>query len=281
VIYFTFEAKPILVNITVEFYEITAFMIKYIIAFSGLLLLLWGCSSSNNFVDLQPDERLKAAISLYEDEDYQEAATEFEAIMLQYPGNSVVDDAQYYSGMCRYQRGEYILAAYEFSKLIKNMPASEFVSDAQFMLAECYYELSPNYTLDQKYTKKAIDEYQAFVDFFPLNEKVSDAENKINELNDKLAHKEYSIAVIYEKMNYYNAALKYFDGVVEVYHDTPYAPMAMYRKIKLLMDREREDEALTEMKKFIRLYPNDEEIGEIQKLKDSLEGKLKGSYSSN
>jgi hypothetical protein len=35
------------------------------------------------------------------------------------------------------------------------------------------------------------------------------------------------------------------------------------------------------MKKFIRLYPNDEEIGEIQKLKDSLEGKLKGSYSSN
>ena len=256
-------------------------MTKYFKSISSILLLLWGCSSTNNLVDLQPDERLKAAISLYDDEDYQEAVAEFEAIMLQYPGSSVVDDAQYYSGMCRYQRGEYILAAYEFSKLIKNMPASDFVADAQFMLGQCYYELSPNYTLDQKYTKKAIDEFQAFVDFFPLNEKVSEAENKINELNDKLAHKEYSIAVIYEKMDYYTAALKYYDGVVEIYHDTPYAPMAMYRKIKLLMDREREDEALVEMKKFIRLYPDDEEIGEVQKLKESLEGKLKGSYSSN
>jgi outer membrane protein assembly factor BamD len=96
VTYFTFEAKSILVNITFKFYEISAIMIKYLISFSILLLLLWGCGSSNNFVDLPPDERLNAAISLFEDEDFTEAATEFEAIMLQYPGNSVVDDAQYY-----------------------------------------------------------------------------------------------------------------------------------------------------------------------------------------
>ena len=46
------------------------------------------------------------------------------------------------------------MAAYEFSKLVKNMPASEFVPDAQYMLAESYFQLSPNFTLDQKYTKK-------------------------------------------------------------------------------------------------------------------------------
>lgn len=278
---FTFEAKAILVNIRLKFYEFSTYMIKYLISFSTLLLLIWGCGSSNNFVDLPPDERLKAAISLFDDEDFSEAATEFEAIMLQYPGNSVVDDAQYYLGRCKYERGEYILAAYEFSKLIKNMPASELVSDAQYMLAESYFELSPNYTLDQKYTEKAIEEYQAFVDFFPLNEKVSEAEKKISELNDKLARKEYSIAVIYEKMAYYNAAIIYFDGVVETYHDTQYAPLSMYRKINLLMDREREDEALAEMIKFIRLYPGDENFEEIENLKNSLESKLKGNYSSN
>lgn len=256
-------------------------MTKLFISVTTLLLILWGCGSSVNLVDLPPDERLKAAILMFEDEDYQEAATEFEAIMLQYPGIGIVDDAQYYLGLCKYERGEYILAAYEFSKLIKNMPASEFVADAQFMLAESYYELSPNYNLDQKYTEKAIEEYQAFVDFFPLSEKVAEAEKKINELNNKLAHKEYSIAVIYEKMDYYTAAIKYYDGVVETYHDTEYAPMAMYRKIKLLMDREREDEALTEAKKFIRLYPGHEEFNEIENLKNSLESKLKGSYSSS
>jgi len=192
-----------------------------------------------------------------------------------------VDDAQYYLGMCKFERGEYIIAAYEFSKLIKNMPASDFVPKAQFMLAETYYELSPNYNLDQKYTKKAIEEYQAFIDFFPLNEKVAEAEQKIIELNNKLARKDYDIAVIYEKMDYYTAALKYFDGVIETYHDTRYAPQAMYRKIQLLMDREREDEALTEMKKFIKQYPDDDNFDTIEELKNSLESKLRGSFSSN
>jgi outer membrane protein assembly factor BamD len=253
----------------------------YLLLFCAALLLIWGCGSSRNLSDLSPEERLQYAMNLYNDEDYQDAAIEFEAILLQYPGSVYVDDAQYYLGMCKFRRGEYILAAYEFSKLIKNMPASEFVADAQFMLAESYYELSPDYTLDQKYTKKAIEEYQAFVDFFPLNQRVAEAERKISELNDKLARKEYSIAVIYEKMNYYTASLKYFDSVVEVFHDTQYAPMALYRKIKLLLDREREDEALADMRKFVRMYPDDKNFREIDNLKNSLESKLKGGFSSN
>ena len=109
-------------------------MIKYIIASIPLLVLLWGCGSTRDVNEMSGDERLQYAIGLYNDEDYEEAATEFEAILLQYPGSSIVDDAQYYLGMCKFQREEFILAAYEFSKLIKNMPASEFVADAQFML---------------------------------------------------------------------------------------------------------------------------------------------------
>jgi outer membrane protein assembly factor BamD len=246
-----------------------------------MLITIWACSSSVNTVDFGPEERLQYAISLFGDEDYVEAATEFEALLLQYPGSVIVDDAQYYLGLCRFERGEYIIAAYEFSKLIKNMPASDFVSKAQFMLAETYYELSPNYNLDQKYTKKAIEEYQAFIDFFPLNEKVAEAEQKIEELNDKLARKDYDTAVIYEKMDYYTAAIKYFDSVVETYHDTKYAPQAMYRKIQVLMDREREDEALTEMRKFLKQYPDDDNFDTIEELKNSLESKLRGSFSSN
>jgi len=256
-------------------------MRKYLIISGFLLLLILGCSSTRDVGEMGADDRLQYALSLYNDEDYEDAATEFEALLLQYPGSSIVDDAQYYLGMCKYQRDEFILAAYEFSKLIKNLPASEFVANAQFMLAESYYELSPNYTLDQKYTAKAIEEYQAFIDFFPLNEKVGEAEQKISELNDKLARKEYSIAYIYQKMQYYTASLKYYDAVVEVYHDTPYAPLAMYSKIMLLMDREREDDALSEMKKFVRMYPDDQNFQEIDDLKNSLEAKLKGGYSSN
>jgi len=278
---FTFEATAFLINIVCYFIEIKAFMKTYLIISAFSLAMILGCSSTRDINEMTSEERLQYAMGLYNDEDYLEAATEFEALLLQYPGSSIVDDAQYYLAMCKYNRDEFILAAYEFSKLIKNMPASDFVADGQFMLAESYYELSPNYTLDQKYTVKAIDEYQAFIDFFPLNEKVAEAEQKINELNDKLAHKEYTIAYIYQRMDYYTASLKYYESCVEIYHDTKYAPMALYSKIMLLMDREREDEALTEMRRFVRLYPEDQNFQEVNDMKNGLEAKLKGGFSSN
>ena len=245
-----------------------------LLIFISVVIFGWSCSSSIDTVNLSPEDRLKNAIRLYEDEDDEEAVKEFEAILLQYSGSSLVDDAQYYLAQTRFLRQEYIIAAYEFSKLIKNMPASTFVADSQFMLAECYFELSPNYNLDQTYTVKAIEEFQAFIDFFPLNEKVQDAEARIHRLNLKLAEKDFTVAHIYEKLDYYTASMKYYDKVVETYHDTKYAPKALFKKIMLLMDREREDEALTEMKKFMLLFPEDEEAKYIGELKSSLEEKI-------
>jgi len=237
-------------------------------------LIYWGCSASIDTSQLPVSQRYEYAVKLYNNRDYQEALKEFQAIILQYPGNGIVDSAQYYLGMTRYERGEYILGAYEFSRLIKNMPSSKLVPISQYMLAESYYQLSPYFELDQKYTKKAISEFQAFIDFFPTDPKVPEAEKKIADLNDKLAHKVYHTAYIYNKMDYYKAALIYYNMVIDIYHDTQYGPLAMYDKINLLIEHKRNDEALASISKFIDLYPNDSHLKEIQKIKSSIEEKL-------
>jgi len=247
---------------------------KNIFALLFITIFLFACSSSIDTVNMTPEEKLTYAMSLYQEEDYEEAVKEFESIIIQYPGSSIIDDAEYYLAMTRFNRREYILAAYQFSKLIKSMPSSDFVQDAQFMLGDCYYQLSPDFPLDQQYTKKAVEEFQAFIDFFPLNTKVADAEVKIKELNDKLARKEYEAARIYDKMEYYTAAIKYYDTVTEVYHDTKYAPMALFNKINILVGRDRETEALTESEKFLEKYPEDKNFSDVKKIKESLESKL-------
>jgi outer membrane protein assembly factor BamD len=249
---------------------------KYFYSLISLLSLFlqWGCSSAIETTNLSAEDRLSYAIKLYNDEDYEAAVNELQAIILQYPGNAVGDDAQYYLAMTRFQRTEYIMAAFEFSRLIKNMPASDFVPGAQYMLAESYYELSPDFTLDQQYTRKAIEEYQAFIDFFPTNEKVAEAEKKINELNEKLAHKAFNTAYIYEKLEYFTAALIYYNNVTELYHDTFYAPLAMYNRIKIFIDSERNSEALAEATKFLQRYPDNSRAAEIGQIKTSLENKL-------
>ncbi|GJQ62784.1 MAG: hypothetical protein SCALA702_18370 [Melioribacteraceae bacterium] len=241
----------------------------------GLLLfalVLSACGDDINTNLFSPEEYFEYARDLYLDEDYEQALREFQSIILQYPGSTITDDTQYFLGMTYFKREEFLLAAYEFSKLIRDIPASEFVPESQFMLAESYYQLSPNYQLDQAYTKKAVEEYQAFIDFFPLDNKVEEAEKKINEMNIKLARKTYSNAYIYEKMEYTKAALKYYDKVASTYHDTEYAPQALYRKIKMNMDKNNTGEVLKDINSFLQKYPDDPNATELSEIEQELLG---------
>ncbi len=241
-----------------------------IFLFAAFVLMLTSCSSTVDTSKMSMQEYLDYAMSLYNDEDYQYALNEFRAITLQYPGSAVNDDAQYYLAMTHFQRGEYLLAVYEFSKLIRDIPASPFFPDAQYMLAESYYSLSPHPSLDQSYTKKAIEEFQVFIDFFPTNDKVDEAEGKIKSLNDKLAEKDYQSAVIYERMEYYKAAIKYYALVAETYHDSNYAPLALYNRVKILISRNEINEALTDIDLFLNRYADHKYASEMRELSESL-----------
>lgn len=239
-------------------------------------LILWNCSSSIDTTSLSAEEHLAYATKLMTEEDYEEAIMEFKSILLQYAGSSVNDDAQYFLAFAYYKREQYLLSAYEFSKLIRDIPASEYVQDAQFMLAESYYKLSPDYQLEQSYSKKAIEEFQAFIEFFPLHPKVEEAEKKIAELYSKFAEKEFNSARIYEKLEYTTAAIHYYKFVKNTYHDSKYAPLAHYKLIKLLVDKADNDEALRYISEYVTKYPNDSNVGELKELSVELENESDG-----
>ncbi|MEE9429739.1 MAG: outer membrane protein assembly factor BamD [Melioribacteraceae bacterium] len=241
-----------------------------------ILVALWSCSTTVDTTSFSAEEHLQYAQKLAAEGDYEVAVREFQSILLQYAGSPVNDDAQYFLGITYAKREQYLLAAYEFSKLIRDIPASEFVQDAQFMLADSYYQQSPNFQLEQSYTKKAVEEFQAFIEFFPTHPKVSEAEKKIQELNHKFAQKEFHNAEIYERMEYYNAAIKYFTQVYETYHDTEFAPKALYRKIMLLVEKDRVDESLRSIADYIEKYPKNDKVEELEKIKTEMEAEFNG-----
>lgn len=219
-------------------------------------LALFGCGSADVTTVMTVEDRFAHAKQLFDDRDYLEAANEFTVITLQYQGSAVAPDAQFFLGECRYVRGEYLLAAFEYSVVKRNYPASPRVADASYKTAMCYYNLSPKSSLDQQFTKKAIDEFQSFVEYYPANPNAPDAEAKIRELTDRLARKQYDTAVLYTKMEYYRSAMVYFDDVIEKYHDTEYAPLAFIGKVELMMSRNKYREASAEAAKFLDKYPN-------------------------
>lgn len=228
------------------------------------------CSGAKDLSKLSPEERFLLAKQMFDKRDYMEAISEFESLMIQFSGTEIVDDAQYYLAFSYYKREEYIKSAFEFSKLIRDYPASEYVKDAQFMLAESYYKLSPSYLLDQRFTEKAIEEYQAFIDFFPDDHRKLEAERKIRELNDKLARKIFETGEQYRRMNSIKSALIYYDLLLEKYPDSKYSSEALYIKIKLLIERSRNKEALEEALRYMQRYPDSQYAKEIQKIIEEL-----------
>lgn len=239
----------------------------------ALLVLIAACSGKVDTSTMTAEQHFNYAMSLFNEEDYEYAIPEFQSILLNNAGSSVYDDAQYYLSMSHFKRKQYYLAAYEFSKLVRDIPASTFVPDAQYMLAESYYKQLPHYALDQTFTKKSIEEFQAFINYFPTNPKVAEAEKKIKEMNDRLAEKEFKSAVIYERMEYYNAAIKYYSIVVDTYHDTKYAPEALYNRMKLEYDKKQTQKVYNDIGLFLSRYANNPLAKDVKDFEAKIEKK--------
>jgi outer membrane protein assembly factor BamD len=244
--------------------------VRWIICVVVVAVVLAGCGSSEQTKIPTVGERFDHAKALYDKGDYLEAINEFTVITLQYQGSRQAADAQFYLGECHYQRAEYLQAAFEYGVVKRAYPASARVPDAQYKIAMSYFMRSPNSSLDQQYTRKAIDEFQSFVEYYPSNPLAVDASAKIKELNTKLARKLYDAARQYIVLERYKAALTYFSDVIDQYHDTDVAPLAFLEKVELLIDRKRYLDASSDLDKFLRRYPNSVLRARADKLQERL-----------
>ena len=246
--------------------------VLFLLFLAGATIL--GCGSSETTTAIPVEERFQKGKALFDDEEYLAAINEFNIITLQNQGSAYADSAQFLIAESHFRRGEWLVAATEYGYLKRSYPASPLVPEAQYKLALSYYNLSPKSMLDQQYTKKAIDEFQAFRDYYPTNEHSADADDKIKELNNRLAKKAYDTARLYETMEYYKASIFYYDDIIERYHDTQYAPLAYLGKVGVLITRGRYEEARVELQKFYDRFPDSVLKSRADALKDQIDKQL-------
>lgn len=237
-------------------------------------LTMVACGSSDVVKDLTAEERFESGKKKFDDEDYLDAISEFQIVKIQYAGSALADDAQYYLAESHFKREEFLLASEEYRILIRNYRASEYAPMAQYKIGLSYYNLSPPSALDQQYSKRAIDEFQTFIEYYPTHEFVPDGEAKIRELNERLARKLFDTAELYVKLQYYKAATIYYEIIVEQYHDTRYAESALLGKIGTLITRKKYEDAEKEVRKFLDRYPNSMRRRDAESLMETIEKNL-------
>jgi outer membrane protein assembly factor BamD len=253
-----------------------------------LLTSLAGCKSqfeklleSNNTA-----KKAQEALRLYNKKDYSRALLLFEDLLKRYKGKEEAQDLAYYSAYANYYIKDYTTARYEFKSFADTYPASARAEECRYMSAYCYYLESPDYSLDQGNTIKAIEALQLFINLYPKSERVEEASKLIEELRDKLEKKSYTNAKLYldiatSDITFYKSAVVAFKNSLRDYPDTKYAEemefliikaQYLYAKNSLeVRQEERYTEAIALYNEFVKDFPKSQYLQQAQEYRDAAE----------
>ena len=157
------------------------------------------------------------------------AAALFDEVERQHPYSPWARRAQLMSAFSYYVARDYNKAIQSSQRFLQIHPGNKDAPYAYYLIALSYYEQISDVTRDQKITEQAKVSLQEIVRRFPNSQYASDAQLKLDLVNDHLAGKEMEIGRFYERSGNWLAAQIRFQNVVDTYQTTGHAPEALFR----------------------------------------------------
>ena len=249
-------------------------MKKFLYSIS-ILILISGCSEYQKA--LNSDEvsvKFNLGTELYDAEKYSKASRLFAQILPQYRGKPQAQKLTYMQAMCFYNTKDYNSSSYQMERFVNSYPDSEKVEEMAFLGAKSYYLMAPIFSKDSEDTKIAIDKLQQFINAFPESEFNDDANKLIFELDYRLELKEFNIALQYNVLTDYQAAIKSFENFLIDFPGSDLREKAMYYRFdsayKLAINsvvwrqKERIENAVSYFNSFKNSYNDSELLDEME-----------------
>lgn len=179
-------------------------MAKHYIILILSVLLLCSCGEYQKAQKSQdPNYKFEYAKRAFNEKKYVQSATLLQDVITVFKGSDKAEESLYLLAMSNYENKDYATAGVYFKNYYTRFPKGKYAEDSRFYSGYGFYLDSPDPQLDQSTTIKAIEELQAFLDYFPRSDKVSIAQNAIFELQDKLTLKQLQNAQLYYNLGNY------------------------------------------------------------------------------
>ncbi|WP_299432600.1 outer membrane protein assembly factor BamD [uncultured Maribacter sp.] len=179
--------------------------------FFSIVIVALVLQSCSEYQKVLKNDDVKAkydmAEKFYKEEDYKRSNRLFEQIAPKYIGKPQGERVMFFFANTYFQRKDFNMAGYQFERFIKSYPKSDKLQEAAFLGAKSYYMLSPNYSLDQTDTDKALLKLQNFINTYPDSEYFKEANKIAKELTTKKEKKSFEIAKQYNKLGEFNYEL--------------------------------------------------------------------------
>jgi outer membrane protein assembly factor BamD len=164
---------------------------------------------------------------------WADAIKHLERVLLEFsPGDSRIPQARYFLGEAKLAIGNHLEAAREFRRVSDETPNDRLAPEALLRVGDVYADLWRRPELDPSYGQTALATYQELLNRYASSPAAARAQERIDELRERFAYKEYRAGLFYFKLKAYDSAILYLKDVVATYPRAAVAPDALIKLVE-------------------------------------------------
>jgi outer membrane protein assembly factor BamD len=271
-------------------------------ALAGALLVVSGCHHKvqnplANIDSKQPDKALfDRGMDSMKKAHYQEARTLLETLINTYPDSEYIARAKLSLGDAWYNEGgkaAWAQAEVEYKDFQTFFPNLPEASEAQLKIASMHYREMEKPDRDYAEAQRAAEEYKAMIQQYPDSPLVPQAKQKLREVQEILAERQYRIASFYLLRNNFAASqarlisltesYPLYSGSDEAFYDlgTVYEKEAIGISKQKMPDAQKEklkaqyeQKAIDAYSRIITRYPATSRVGDAKRRLEALKAPI-------
>lgn len=228
-----------------------------------LALLVGGCTSVPRWQGLTSIQLWEMGQEEFAAGEYGDAVETLERLILGSPGFDQAAEAQLLLARSYYSDGKFILAQSEFTRFLDRHPGHPSAPSAALGMCRSNQELSPISQRDQTFTEQALQICRNVATDWQGTAQADSAAAVAADMEVKLARKQYDTGAYYLRLGVPSAAVLYWEELVELYPDTPWAPTALTGIIEAYTELGYDDEVEAARSRLLESYPESPEAREI------------------
>lgn len=250
-------------------------MNKIFLAMVLTLLIFTGCGKKPE-QNKPADVWLKEGLNYFEKGKYKKAAEAFEQSILEADNPEIAAQAQLFLADSYFFLEQFDEAIPSYEEYIEIYPDNEYAKQALYRLALCYYKQIDTIDRDKTSIVKALENFQNLKNRFPEYSKTKGADDKIKELREMLAEREYYVAKFYLRTKKFKAAEMRFKTILEQYSDTEIYPKAAVDFAEYLLEHtNNKAEAISLLSQILKNENGKKYLKSVSNLLGKLQNELK------
>jgi outer membrane protein assembly factor BamD len=260
-----------------------------------LLLLVTLFSSCGKFYKLERstnwEELYESANSYYNEGEYSKAIILYDKVLPVIRGSEKAELADFNYAYSHFRMKRYIESAGYFNTFYQTYNRSPWAEEALFMNAYSLFLDSPDYNLDQKSSKDAVNAIQLFISRYPDSDSFERATSMIEDLQKRFEEKAFQESMLYLRLtdglypgDFYRACIINFQNFAKDYPDSKHNEELAYRLVEVSLaygERsifDKKEDRLKDVFKygeqFKRRYPDSKYFGSIDPILKKAESEL-------